>query len=322
MAYAGIDLGGTTVKVGIVNDNGKILAEASAPTNPKRPYQEMTRDFITCVMDAMNKSDTQMEQLASIGIGIPGIADQQTGKVIFCPNIGWRDIPLREELQKYIDRPVFIDNDATVAGLAESYAGVSKNCRSSVFLTLGTGVGAGIIIDGKPWSGAHGIGSELGHMTLVADGIPCNCGNNGCMERYCSATAIIQMAKQVCMTYPESRMVALAGGDPNSLNARCVFDAAKEGDKPALGIFEKYVDYLAMAVNNVSTFLDPEMIVLGGGVSHAGSFLLDAVKARLPRYLLYKTLPCARLELAQLGNDAGIIGAAFLGKANGAAAQG
>ncbi len=315
MIYAGIDLGGTHIGVGIVDENGVILAQAETPTLSERPYTEVARDMIACITKALTECGRDQKEVESIGIGIPGIADPKDGTIIFCTNLGWRNIPLSDELRKYMDKPVYISNDATVAGYAESISGISKGCDSSVFLTLGTGVGAGIVIHGKPWSGFHGVGSELGHTTLVADGIPCTCGNNGCMERYCSATALIRMARQACNAYPQSMILALAGGDPEKINAKMVFDAAKEGDKVAARLFDRYVNYLAMAVNNVTAFLDPEMIVLGGGVSRAGSFLLEGVRQYLPRYLMYKSVPSPRVELATLGNEAGIIGAALLGKA-------
>ena len=314
MVFAGIDLGGTGIKVGIVDENGKILGESSRPTLVGRPFEEIAHDMILCIMNSLNQCGKSESELEAIGIGIPGIADPKTGVIVFCPNLGWRDIPLREELQKYIKKPVYIDNDATVAGFAESISGVSHGCDSSVFLTLGTGLGGGIVINGKPWSGHHGIGSEIGHMTMAMDGVPCTCGNNGCVERYCSATAIIRMAKQHCLAYPDSMILKLAGSI-DDINARHVFDAAKAGDEIALRIVDRYTDYLAMLVNNISTFLDPEMVVLGGGVSHAGTFLLEGVQKKLMRYRLYKTLPAPRLELAMLGNEAGIIGAAMLGKA-------
>lgn len=315
MVYIGIDLGGTNIAVGVVSETGSILAEASAKTLAQRPYQEIVKDMADCTRKALKKAGLQESDIRSIGIGIPGVADQKSGVVIFCTNLGWDHIPLREELQKYIRKPVLIDNDANVAALAESYAGVSVGCHSSVLLTLGTGVGGGIVINGKAWSGAHGRGGEVGHMTLVPDGVPCTCGNNGCLERYCSATAIIRMAKQECLGYPQNGILDKVGGDAEKINAKIVIDAAKEGDPVALRVFNQYAQNLALAINTITAFFDPEMMILGGGVSHAGTFLTDAVKALLPRYIMFKALPGPRLELAKLGNEAGIIGAAMLGKA-------
>ena len=294
MYYIGIDLGGTNIAVGLVSEDGKILRKAETPTLAKRPYADIVRDMAACIAKLLDEAKLTTQDIAAIGIGIPGIAEQKTGRVIFCTNLGWRNIPLRDELKSYYDLPIFIDNDATVAGWAEYQAGVSRNTSSSVFLTLGTGVGAGIIVDGKIWSGAHGAASELGHLIIEVDGIPCTCGKCGCTERYCSATAIIRMAKEACALHPDCAIL--------------------KADDIASRVFRRYVKYLTIAINNVVSFLDPDMIVLGGGVSRAGDFLLDAVRELLPKYLMYPVLPMPEIALAQLGNDAGIIGAALLGR--------
>ncbi len=314
MVYIGVDLGGTNIAVGVVNEKWEVIAEASTKTLHQRPYQELIRDMALCADKALQKAGLTHDDVHSIGVGIPGCADDD-GNVIFCTNLGWKDIPLRKELQKYINKPVYIGNDATVAGLAESYAGVSAGCSSSVFLTLGTGVGGGIIIDGKPWNGVHGVASELGHMILVAGGELCSCGTRGCLERYTSATAIIRMAKEAVENLPNCGIMKKAGGDISRINAKMVIDAAKEGDPVGVQVFEQYTDYLAMACNNVIQFLDPDMIVLGGGVSHAGEFLVEKVRAKIPNYILNKNLPYSEIHLAKLGNEAGIIGAALLGRA-------
>ncbi|MBR5110283.1 MAG: ROK family protein [Clostridia bacterium] len=314
MVYIGIDLGGTNIAVGVVSEAGSILAETSAKTLAERPYKEIVRDMAACVMKAVTKAGLTEADIYSIGIGIPGVAEADNGMVFNCTNLGWINVPLRSEMQKYINKPIFIDNDANVAALAESYFGVSAGFRSSVMITLGTGVGGGIVINGRPWAGAHGRGGEIGHMTLVPDGAPCTCGNNGCVERYCSATALIRTAKQECYSFPNTAILAKAGGDINRVNAKIVIDAAKEGDASALRVFNSFVRYLAMTINNITAFFDPDIIVLGGGVSHSGSFLLESVAALLPRYQMFKALPIPKLALAKLGNEAGIIGAAMLGK--------
>ena len=314
MVYAGIDVGGTGIQVGVVDETGHIIAKSSMVTEVGVPYQEQIAGMARCVQEAMNKAGLPMSELKSVGAGVPGLADQKTGMVAYCPNIHWSNVPFRAEFQKHIDKPVFIDNDATVAGLAESVAGVSAGSDSSVFLTLGTGVGGGIVINGKVWNGAHGVGSEIGHMILEADGEPCNCGNNGCLARYCSATAIIRMAREQMDNHPDSLILSIADGDKAKINAKIVFDAAREGDPTAVKVFRRYIRYLGQAIANIVNFLDPEVVVLGGGVSKAGAFLLDAVRAEVPKYVLYKTMPLARIELARLGPDAGIIGAAMLGQ--------
>lgn len=312
MIYIGIDLGGTKIAAGVTNSEGQILAQASTPTLAQRPFTEVVSDMADCALKALQLSGRELDEVGSIGIGIPGIAENVNGTVIFCTNLGWHNMPLREELQKRINKPIFIDNDATVAGLAESRAGVSQGASSSVFMTLGTGVGGGIVLDGKPWTGAHGVASELGHLTLVVDGIPCTCGKRGCTERYCSATALIRMGKEAAAANPSSLIMQRAGS-LDKIDGRIIIDCAKEGDPVAAQVFSDYAKYLALAINNVISFMDPEVIVLGGGISMAGQFLLDAVKEKLPPCLMYKTLPHGRIELATLGNGAGIIGAAMLG---------
>lgn len=313
MFYIGIDLGGTNIAVGLVNEEGRILAKAETPTLVGRPYQDLIRDMARCARSVMEQAGVGEDAVASVGIGIPGVADSD-GNVIFCTNLGWRDVPLRREFQQYIGKPFLIDNDASVAGWAEYKAGVSRGTSSSVFLTLGTGLGSGIILNGKLWSGAHGAGGELGHLVIDVDGVPCTCGKRGCAERYCSATAIIRMAREACADAPGSLILQKAGGDPDRITAKTVMDAAKAGDETAVKVFRLFVKYLTISINNVISSLDPEMIILGGGVSRAGDFLLDAVRETLEEYLFYPTLPRPRLCIASLGNDAGIIGAALLGK--------
>ena len=314
MYYIGLDVGGTTFKAGVVTEDGRIVHKDAMPTGIERPYQEIIADMAALCKKVAADAGIEMSEIKSIGVGVPGLFDNKTGMIPFCTNLGWHDIPFVAEMKKHLDTPVYGDNDATVAGLAESVAGVSAGIKDSVFLTLGTGVGGGIIIDGKPYSGAHGCGSEIGHMMIKMGGELCTCGNYGCFERYASATAIIREARKAIVEYPESSMLAACGGDPEKLNAKIVIDAAKAGDEAAKAVFGGYVQALAVGIINIINMLDPEVIVLGGGVSAAGEFLLNAVREAVKPMVFFKTMPYARIELAQLGNDAGIIGAAMLGK--------
>ena len=314
MVYVGIDLGGTSIKAGLVDESGKILAKASCPTLVERGAKPVVDDMAKLSLEVVEKGGYTLNDVKAIGIGLPGIQDPRTGIVPFCTNLYWHEVPVVEWMHETIDKPVFIDNDATVAGLAESVAGVSAGVKDSVFLTLGTGVGGGIVLNGKVYSGAHGVGSELGHMITVIDGEPCTCGNRGCWERYASATAMIRMGREAAEKHPESLIYTSVSGNLSEITAKVVTDAAKAGDPAASEVFDRYVYHLCVGIVNIINFLDPEVIVLGGGVSHAGAFLLDAVRAKLPSMVFYKTMPYARIELATLGNDAGIIGAAMLGK--------
>lgn len=314
MRYIGVDLGGTGIKAGVVDERGEILSKGSARTGQERSYQAVIADIAALCERVARDANTPLGDIKAVGVGVPGIFDPKTGRIPFCANLGWHDVPFVSEMQKRLPLPVFVGNDATVAGYAESIAGVSAGTTSSVFITLGTGVGGGIVVGGKPYSGAHGVGSEIGHMILSMGGEPCNCGNRGCFERYASATAVIREARKAVAAHPESAMLARCGGDPARMNAKIAFDCAKEGDAAALEVFGGYVSALAHGIVSIINLFDPEVIVLGGGVSMAGTFLLDAVREAVKPLVLFKDMGYARIELARLGADAGLIGAALLGK--------
>ena len=314
MIYIGIDVGGMSIKAGAVNEKGVILCKDTCPTGVERGYEAMIRDIAQLGISVAEKSGHTMADVKAIGIGIPGIMDQRTGIVPFCTNLAWHDVPILAEMKKYTDVPVYVDNDATVAGLAESVAGVSAGCKDSVFITLGTGVGGGVVMNGRVFSGAHGVATEIGHMTVVDGGEPCTCGKRGCWERYASATALIREGHRLCEAKPDCALMKAVGGDIEQVTAKHVIDLAKDGDPDCAKLFDNYVHYLVIGLSNMINLYDPEMFVLGGGVSHDGSFLLDAVRAKLPEYVFFKAMPYARVELARLSNDAGIIGAAMLGR--------
>ncbi len=312
MLYIGLDVGGTSAKAGVADQQGNILIKSSCPTGIERGYQATIRDMATLSRRIVEESGHTMEEIASVGVGIPGVEDPATGLVPFCNNLQWRDVPLSGMLSDLLKKPVYVNSDATVAGLAESVAGVSKGCDSSIFITLGTGVGGGIVIGRRVWTGAHGVGSEIGHMVIVAGGEPCNCGHRGCWEKYASATALIRMGGELIAKRPDCALAKISG----PLTAKDVLDLAKAGDPDCMEIFNAYVYYICVGLATLVNVLDPKLFVLGGGVSHAGSFLLDAVRNELPNHIFYTTMGFAGVELATLGNDAGIIGAAMLGRSH------
>ena len=312
MIRIGIDVGGTGIQIGVVNHEYTIIHESSIPTRINIPFEEQVKHITDAVVSTAEAAGYSIDDIESVGVGIPGIASAKTGEVIKCTNMGWRHVPFREVFNQYLDKPVFIDNDANVAALAESVAGVSAGSSSSVFITIGTGIGSGIIINNRIWSGAHHIGGELGHVIFDLDGVSCTCGNHGCLERYCSATALIRMAREAIADCPESMILQLVHQDPAKIEAKTVFDAAHAGDPIALSVYHHYIDCLAQAIANVVNFLDPEMIVLGGGVSKAGHFLLDPLVTEFRKYVLFNDQPLPQISLAVLGSEAGIIGAAML----------
>lgn len=312
MVTIGIDLGGTNIAAGVVDEQGNILAKSQTRTLPERPYQAVVRDMARAAKEAMKKAGVLLSEVSALGVGVPGFYDKDGGVVVFCTNLGWHDVPLAAEIRKYLDVPVYGDNDATVAGFAEAIAGVSRGVQSSVFLTLGTGLGSGIVIGGKIWSGAHGVAGELGHIMYRQGGVPCTCGAHGCLERYASATALIRIGKEAAARHPES---ALHRVEEGRFNAKTVIDAARAGDAAAAEAFDEYTDHLAGGIVTIISFLDPELIVLGGGVSRAGDFLLAPVRRKVKERKFFKTLPAGEVVIASLGNDAGIIGAAMLHRA-------
>ena len=314
MIYIGIDVGGTGIKAGAVDENGNILCKDSVPSGVERGYAAMIRDMAELAVRVTERSGHTMDDVKAIGVGIPGVMDNRTGRVPFCTNLSWHDVPILEEMAKYVKAPVYVDNDATVAGLAESVGGVSRTAKNSVFITLGTGVGGGVVLNGRVFSGSHGVASEIGHMVTVEGGELCSCGQRGCWERYASATALIREGRKLANAHPDSPLMKAVDGDPEQITAKVVIDLAKAGDPDCLKLFDWYVHHLCVGLRNLVNLYDPEIIALGGGVSHAGAFLLDAVRATLPGMVFYKDMPFARVELAQMGNDAGIIGAAMLGK--------
>ena len=313
MIRVGIDVGGTGIQVGVVSPKGEILCEQSIVTRIDIPFREQVERMVSCVRSTVAEAGFSESDIESIGVGIPGIASQETGEIIKCTNMGWDHLPLREEWLRQMNIPVYIDNDANVAALAESKAGVSAGSSSSVFITIGTGIGSGIILNGKIWNGAHGIGGELGHMILSLDGVPCTCGNHGCLERYCSATALIRMAREAVASRPDSEILKSAGGSIDHITARTVIDLARKNEPLATEIYSRWISCLSQAIAGIANLLDPELIVIGGGVSMAGDFLLNPIRKEYPKYVLFKDQPMPEVKLAVLGSKAGIIGAAMLG---------
>ena len=312
MIRVGIDIGGTGIKVGLVNESIQIIREGTVPTVIDIPFEEQVKRIADCVLSTVRSAGLTPDDIESVGIGIPGIASSETGEIIKCTNMGWNHVPFRDEFKKHLNVPVFIDNDANVAALAESVAGISAGTSSSVFITIGTGIGSGIIINGKIWNGFHGVGGEFGHTILSLNGVPCTCGNKGCLERYTSATALIRMAKEAVSSNPDTQILRMVSGDISRIKARTVIDAARDGDPLASEIYNLYIDQLAQAISNIVNFIDPEVIVIGGGVSNAGDFLLEPLRKKYRDYVVYKDQPIPEIKLAVLGAKAGIIGAAML----------
>lgn len=312
--YVGIDLGGTNIAAGIVDENGNILCEISRPTRSEREPIEIINDMKELILELIERLNLDKKEIDAVGIGIPGLADSN-GNVILCVNLGWRDVPFRKILEEELNIPVYMENDATVAALAEYESGAMKNCRNGIMLTIGTGIGGGIILDGRIYTGFNGVGSELGHVVVGENFYDCNCGRNGCLETFSSATALIKYTKKLLEEgNAKSIIYEKIENDLNKLNAEIIFDSAKEGDNIADKAVKRCVKYLGIGIVNIINFIDPEIIVLGGGVANAGEYFLNLVINEVENNKYYKELPIGKIALAQLGNKAGIIGAAMIGK--------
>lgn len=313
--YIGIDIGGTAIKSGLVDEQGNILYKKEIETGVSRGYEAVEKDIIKLIKELIQHSKSMGDEVKAIGIGLPGIPDSNDDIVLYCTNLGWYNVPIGKNIKEEFNIPVHIENDATVAGLAESVKGVTKGYENSVFITLGTGVGGGIVLNNKVYSGNHGIGSEIGHMIVGENFYDCNCGNNGCLETFASATAIIKyVMKLIEEGHKDTILLKETDRDTNKIDTRLVFECAKRGDKVANMAVDRMVKYLSIGIGNLINIVDPDIIAIGGGVSKAGNFLLEKIRAKVPKYILFKGVPYGDIVLAQLGNDAGLVGAAMLWK--------
>ena len=312
MAYRiGIDIGGTKIASGLVDENYRILLKKTIPTLSERPYMEIIEDMAQMVRELISEAGIDSSEIAGIGIGCAGAPDRKNGTILYSNNLGWYNVPLAGELRKLLGIPVSIDNDANAAALGETLAGSAKGSSCVVMITLGTGVGGGIIIDGKIFAGSHHTGAEAGHHVIVSGGEPCTCGRKGCYEAYASTTALIRMAEKSARLHPESQL-ASSLKENGRLNGMLIFNAVHQGDETARKVLDEYLFYVSEGLVNLVNIFDPEKIVIGGGISAQGELILEPVRRRLAQDVFCKAVPLPEVVCATLGNDAGIIGAAYV----------
>ena len=303
----GVDIGGTTVKIGLFDKGGSVLDKWEIPTRKENAGENVLPDVADSIRAKLSEKNISMDEVAGIGVGVPGAVDSEGVLVNGAVNIGWGVFKLPEVLGAYLDVPIQVANDANAAAFGEMWQGGGKGYRNMVAVTLGTGVGGGIIVDGKILTGATGAGGEIGHMHVEDhEEEPCGCKNKGCLEQYTSATGIVRLAKRR-LAADEAPSVLREG----EVSAKTVFDAVKAGDAVAIEVAEQFGEYLGKGLANVAAVANPEIFVIGGGVSKAGEVLLSYVE---PVYQKYAFSACrgAKFALASLGNDAGIYGAAGL----------
>ncbi|MEF3304326.1 ROK family glucokinase [Paenibacillus sp. GYB003] len=307
--YIGVDLGGTNIKVGICDEQGRLLQTYEGPTGVEDGPEAVIDRIAQYVRQIVSDSTYQWEQVAGVGAGIAGFLDLENGTVLFAPNLRWENVAVKQELESRLGLPVAIDNDANVAALGEAWSGAGAGLKHIVAFTLGTGVGGGIIIDGRIYQGFRGMAGELGHIKVVPDleAIQCGCGQLGCVETVSSATGIVRMAKDAVQR-GEATSLSLN----ESITAKDVFDAAKDGDEVAVRIVKRAAYYLGKAMAAVAVVLNPQRFVIGGGVSKAGDILFGELRKVYAQNVPDAFTQGVDIVPAQLGNDAGIVGAAGL----------
>ena len=311
MYQIGIDIGGTNMKIGLVDDDLQIIGRTSIPF-PHLSGEGVAEKLAEAVRSLLAECGVSEKDLHHVGVVIPGSIDPTGAIILNAYNLGFHNVPFQKQLQdQFHDLPVFLANDADGAALAELGRGAFSGYKTGVLLTLGTGVGGGVVLNGKMFSGGCRHGVELGHMPLVFGGESCTCGLYGCIEAYCSATALTRDGIRAMKAHPESKLALDSGSDPEKIDAKFVIDCAKAQDETAMAVFDRYVDHLSAACVSVIHLLDPEVIAIGGGVSHAGDFLFAPLRKKTSEKCFYDNH--GKIVPAVMGNDAGIVGAAMLG---------
>ena len=313
MYRIGIDLGGTNIVAGVVNEQYQIVASDKCKTAMPRPAEAIVADMAKVAFGAVEKAGISMEDIEYIGVGSPGVCNRATGIVENSNNLQFDNLPLCDMLGKLTGRKIYIENDANAAALGEVKAGAAKGANTCVCITLGTGIGGGVLIDGKIYSGFNFAGAELGHTVIVADGEPCSCGRKGCWEAYASATALIRQTKRAMEAHPESIMWSMT--DIDNVSGRTAFDAMRKGDETAKAVVDQYIRYLSTGLINMINIFQPEIMCIGGGICNEGETLLGPVKEQIKKEVYsVNSDKETQICVAQLGNDAGVIGASALGE--------
>lgn len=312
MYRIGIDLGGTFIAAGLVDGSLRIIDKESVRTNAPRPMEAIADDMAALVRTLLARNGLRREDLAAVGVGVPGTANRENGHLEDANNLGFDDEPFVSVLEERLGLSVRFGNDANAAAWGE-YRAIGCREDSFIMMTIGTGIGGGVILNGKLWDGINGAAAEFGHMTIRYDGVPCSCGRTGCFEAYASATALIRQARGRMETDRETLLWKLCGGDAGRVEARTVFDGAAAGDTACAELLDAYTTYLAEGTANIINLFQPAFLCVGGGVSRAGEALLTPLREKTARRIYSQNAKRnTQIILARLGNDAGIIGAALL----------
>ena len=311
--YIGIDLGGTNIKAGVVSEDFEIVAKATCKTNLPRPAEDICKDMAAVALEAVDKAGLSLDDIEAVGIGTPGTANSADGIIEYSNNLGFLDFHVVELMKTFIDKPCYVENDANAAAYGEYVAGAAKGANNAVCITLGTGVGGGIIIDGKIYSGSNFAGAEIGHTVIDPNGPQCTCGRCGCFEVFSSATGLVRMTKEA-MEADKTSVMWKMNEEDGKVSARTAFNAMRAGDKAGKEVVDKYIKYLACGIANTINIFQPDILCIGGGVCNEGAPLLLPLKEQVAKEVYTRNSEKnSEIVIAKLGNDAGIIGAAFLG---------
>lgn len=309
----GIDLGGTTAKIGILSQSGDILSKWELSTDISEEGTKIVPNIIQSIKAYLDSEKLSSEDFLGIGMGTPGTVNRKNGTVIGAFNLNWKTLqPIREQFESSTGIPFFLDNDANVAALGEQWKGAGNNEKNVSFITLGTGVGGGLVSDGTLIHGAVDAAGEVGHITVEPGGYECTCGKKGCLEQYASATGIVRLARDLAKEYSEESDLKTLVLSNDPLDSKAIFDAAKAGDTYANFVVDRFAYYLGLAMGNIANILNPSTIVLGGGVSKAGEFLVEKVSKVVEEFTFPTIRSVTKIKIAELENDAGMIGAASL----------
>lgn len=312
----GVDMGGTKILSAVIDAEGNILGTAKVPTKADEGTSVVIDRIADAIQKAIGKSGVNKASIEAVGIGAPGPLDPETGVVIFAPNLGWRDVPLKAELEARVGIPTFVDNDVNVGTLGEHAFGAGKGVQNIVGIFVGTGIGGGIILHGELFHGASKTAGEIGHIIVKADGPRCGCGRRGCLEALASRTAMTkQFQKAIEKKGKKSVISKLTNGDLSAIRSGVLAKAIRAKDKLTLKVFKKATKYLGIGIGSIVNFLNPEMIILGGGVVEAlDDTFLDNIRAAAEKYALPNTLDGVQIVRAELGDNSGILGAAALAR--------
>lgn len=313
MYSIGIDIGGMSVAIGIVDEKHNIIYKDSVETGATRPDTEIVADIICLIKKVMDHVGAKESDIRVIGIGAPGMLDRENGIIVRSSNINFRNTNIRALINAEINVPVYVDNDANCAALGEAVAGSTSSVDNSVMVTLGTGIGSGVILNKKIYSGFNGHAGELGHTVIVYEGEQCGCGRKGCWEQYASATALIKQTRKAVEINPYSDLAEMVDGKVENVTGRTAFDAMKAGCPVGKAVVKQYIKYLAVGICDIINIFMPQLITIGGGISKEGDILIKPLLEEVAENMYQKmAVPCG-IVTASLGNDAGIIGAAALG---------